>query len=87
MNKLRKTALHAAHRRFGAKMVNFGGWDLPVEYRGIVVDEHARRGRLSISGKRIVSVQARQLSVLRRGGTGNPLKNRGEMRLLRESRF
>ena len=29
---LRKTALNATHRRLGAKMVDFGGWDMPVEY-------------------------------------------------------
>ena len=29
---LRKTPLNAVHRRLGAKMVNFGGWDMPVEY-------------------------------------------------------
>ncbi len=29
---LRKTALNGLHRRLGAKMVDFGGWDMPVEY-------------------------------------------------------
>ncbi len=32
VNELRKTPLNALHRRLGAKMVNFGGWDMPVEY-------------------------------------------------------
>jgi aminomethyltransferase len=32
MSELRKTPLNALHRRLGAKMVNFGGWDMPVEY-------------------------------------------------------
>ena len=31
---LKKTALNAAHRALKAKMVDFGGWDMPVEYRG-----------------------------------------------------
>jgi aminomethyltransferase len=31
---LKKTALNAAHRALKAKMVNFGGWDMPVEYPG-----------------------------------------------------
>ncbi len=31
---LRKTALHSVHRQMGAKMVDFGGWDMPVEYPG-----------------------------------------------------
>ena len=29
---LRKTALNAVHRQMGAKMVDFGGWDMPIEY-------------------------------------------------------
>src|SRR5271169_3222771 len=36
---LKKTPLHARHRASGAKMVAFGGWDMPIEYSGIV-DEH-----------------------------------------------
>jgi aminomethyltransferase len=31
---LKKTALNATHRALKAKMVNFGGWDMPVEYPG-----------------------------------------------------
>jgi len=41
--QLRKTALNAAHRRLGAKMVNFGGWDMPVEYSGILAEHLATR--------------------------------------------
>ena len=39
---LRKTPLNAVHRRLGAKMVNFGGWDMPVEYlaSGGLMAEH-----------------------------------------------
>jgi len=39
---IRKTALNALHRRLGAKMVNFGGWDMPVEYpcSGNLLCEH-----------------------------------------------
>src|SRR5256714_12122151 len=36
---LKKTPLHARHRALGARMVEFGGWDMPVEYSGIT-DEH-----------------------------------------------
>jgi aminomethyltransferase len=36
---LKKTPLHGRHRAHGARMVEFGGWDMPVEYSGIV-DEH-----------------------------------------------
>jgi aminomethyltransferase len=41
--QLRKTALNAVHRRLGAKMVNFGGWDMPVEYSGILAEHMATR--------------------------------------------
>jgi len=44
---LRKTALNALHRSLGAKMVNFGGWDMPVEYPssgGLIAEHKAVRG-------------------------------------------
>ncbi len=40
---LRKTALNPVHRRMGAKMVGFGGWDMPVEYSGIIHEHLATR--------------------------------------------
>jgi len=36
---LKRTPLHAAHVRRGARMIGFGGWDMPVQYTGIV-EEH-----------------------------------------------
>src|ERR1035438_2541211 len=36
---LKTTPLNATHRKLGAKMVDFGGWDMPVQYSGIL-DEH-----------------------------------------------
>src|SRR5215472_3042412 len=49
MSELRKTPLNALHRRLGAKMVNFGGWDMPVEYlsSGGLIAEH-KAVRLSV---------------------------------------
>jgi aminomethyltransferase len=40
---LRKTALNEIHRRLGAKMVDFGGWDMPVEYSGLIAEHLAVR--------------------------------------------
>ncbi len=40
---LRKTALNVMHRRMGAKMVDFGGWDMPVEYSGLIAEHMAVR--------------------------------------------
>src|SRR5258708_13406327 len=45
--ELRKTALNALHRKLGARMVNFGGWDMPVEYPatgGLMAEHKAVRG-------------------------------------------
>lgn len=36
---LRTTPLNSVHRSLGARMVDFGGWDMPVQYSGII-DEH-----------------------------------------------
>ena len=50
-SELRKTPLNAVHRRLGAKMVNFGGWDMPVEYPssgGLVAEHKAVRGSVGV---------------------------------------
>ncbi len=39
---LKKTPLNAAHRELGGRMVDFGGWDMPVQYPAGVIDEHMR---------------------------------------------
>jgi aminomethyltransferase len=43
MTQLRKTPLNAVHRASGAKMVPFGGWDMPVEYSGLISEHLAVR--------------------------------------------
>src|ERR1700675_2333299 len=51
ISELRKTALNAVHRRLGAKMVNFGGWDMPVEYPssgGLIAEHKAVRGSVGV---------------------------------------
>jgi glycine cleavage system T protein (aminomethyltransferase) len=40
---MRKTPLNAVHRASGAKMVPFGGWDMPVEYSGLISEHMAVR--------------------------------------------
>jgi aminomethyltransferase len=36
---VKKTPLNLVHRELGARMVDFGGWDMPVQYSG-VIEEH-----------------------------------------------
>jgi aminomethyltransferase len=45
---LKKTPLNARHRALGARMVPFGGWDMPVEYSGITAEHMAVRGRAGL---------------------------------------
>jgi aminomethyltransferase len=40
---LRKTSLNAIHRSHKAKMVDFGGWDMPVQYSGLIEEHMAVR--------------------------------------------
>ena len=40
--ELKKTPLNEAHRRMGGRMVDFGGWDMPVQYPAGTVEEHLR---------------------------------------------
>ena len=50
-SELRKTPLNALHRRLGAKMVNFGGWDMPVEYPssgGLIAEHKAVRAGVGV---------------------------------------
>jgi len=51
MSELRKTSLNALHRRLGAKMIDFGGWDMPVEYPssgGLIAEHKAVRGGVGV---------------------------------------
>ena len=45
---LLQTPLNAIHRASGAKMVDFGGWDMPVEYTGLIEEHRAVRERVGL---------------------------------------
>jgi len=57
---LKQTPLNAAHRAMGAKMVDFGGWDMPVNY-GSQIDEHHQVrndvGMFDVCHMRVVDVK------------------------------
>src|SRR5262252_1721677 len=51
VTELRNTPLNALHRRLGARMVNFGGWDMPVEYPasgGLMAEHKAVRNSVGV---------------------------------------
>ena len=41
--RLKKTALNALHKNLGARMAEFGGWEMPIEYSGIIKEHLAVR--------------------------------------------
>ena len=43
--KLKSTPLNSIHRKLGGRMVEFGGWDMPVQYAAGTVEEHVRTRR------------------------------------------
>jgi len=45
---LKATPLNAAHRRMSARMVDFGGWDMPVQYSGVLEEHHAVRNNVGL---------------------------------------
>src|SRR5687768_4771831 len=40
--ELKVTPLNGVHRELGGRMVDFGGWDMPVQYPAGVIEEHMR---------------------------------------------
>ncbi len=56
---LRQTVLNAAHRAAGAKLVGFGGWEMPLHYGSQIEEHHAVRraaGMFDVSHMRVVDV-------------------------------
>jgi aminomethyltransferase len=57
---LKQTPLHAIHRAAGARMVDFGGWDMPVHYGSQIDEHHAVRndaGMFDVSHMRVVDLE------------------------------
>ena len=45
---LKRTPLHGAHVKAGARLVPFGGWEMPVQYTGILEEHRATRAAVGI---------------------------------------
>src|SRR5512135_944568 len=57
---LKQTPLNAAHRAMGAKMVDFGGWDMPVNYGSQIEEHHQVRndcGMFDVCHMRVVDAK------------------------------
>ena len=46
--ELKRTPLYDLHRELGAKLIDFGGWEMPVQYGGILEEHRAVRERVGI---------------------------------------
>lgn len=45
---LKRTPLYEQHRQLGARLVEFGGWEMPVQYSGILEEHRAVRTRAGL---------------------------------------
>jgi aminomethyltransferase len=45
---LRRSPLHARHTALGARMADFGGWQMPLQYSGVVEEHTAVRERVGV---------------------------------------
>jgi aminomethyltransferase len=67
---VQKTPLHARHLELGARLVDFGGWDMPLQYGSQLEEHHAVRrdaGMFDVSHMRVIDVEgARAEEFLRR---------------------
>ncbi|HEY4229956.1 MAG TPA: glycine cleavage system aminomethyltransferase GcvT, partial [Thermoanaerobaculia bacterium] len=45
---LRRTPLYDLHRELGARLIDFGGWEMPVQYAGILEEHRAVRERVGL---------------------------------------
>ena len=48
MIELKRTPLYDEHKALGAKIVEFGGWEMPIQYTNIIEEHHAVRHNMGI---------------------------------------
>jgi len=71
---LKATPLNSAHRALGAKMVDFGGWDMPVNYGSQIEEHHAVRsdaGMFDVSHMCVVDLEGANTRSFLRGLLAN----------------
>jgi len=48
MNELKRTPLYEEHLAAKAKLIDFGGWEMPVQYDGVIVEHHTVRTKAGL---------------------------------------
>ncbi len=74
---VKRTALNAVHRAAGAKMTEFGGWEMPVEYSGITEEHIAVRqaaGLFDVSHMGEIEIRGREAATLLQYLTANDIR-------------
>ena len=64
---LKRTPLFTAHQQLGGKLIEFGGWEMPVQYTSIVEEHHAVRRSAGILGIEIAADAAALIAARSRG--------------------
>src|SRR5258708_14197443 len=75
---LQRTPLNDEHRNAGAKMVDFGGWDMPVQYSGVIDEHNAVRnavGLLDVSHMGEIEIRGPEAAKLTDYVTTNAVHN------------
>ena len=71
---LKQTPINAVHREMGAKMVDFGGWDMPLHYGSQIEEHHKVRrdaGMFDVSHMLAVDLKGAGVRVFLRGLVAN----------------
>jgi aminomethyltransferase len=71
---LKATPLHSVHRALGAKMVDFGGWDMPVNYGSQIEEHHGVRsgaGMFDVSHMCVIDLRGAKVRAFLRGLLAN----------------
>ena len=77
---LRRTPLHARHVALGARMVPFAGWEMPVQYEGVIQEHRAVRadaGAFDVSHMGEIEVEGPRALELLQGLLSNDLDRLG----------
>ena len=85
MTQLQKTTLHPLHAEAGARLIDFGGWEMPVQYRSQVEEHHAVRrtaGIFDVGHMRAVDVEGDDAEAFLRGLLANDVAKLDDGRAL-----
>jgi aminomethyltransferase len=81
MQTLRRTPLYELHRAAGARMVPFAGWEMPVQYEGVVAEHRAVRadcGAFDVSHMGEIEVEGPRAAALLQSLLSNDLERIGD---------